>query len=122
MQVVENVDSDPVERIDEVAAGSRMFVVLVYDPSVQRDVAGATIVETEKFDDIDGHCASIDMPFRLGILHAAAEQVVSRMFDGAVPTGTIVKNVVEVSKRELKEMLAQNEQTRAEAFSPGNAS
>lgn len=122
MMKIPDIESDPVEKIDEIPAGSRMYVVSIYDPLARTVVSGATVVEPDRFEDIDRICADNEMPYRSGLLHAAAEQVVRRMFNGAPPDGYKIESVHEVSKRELKELINISEQYRQANFAAGQAS
>lgn len=112
------VESDPISKLDEIPAGSRLFVVEIFDPRMAAIVAGGTVLLAEDLDGIDERCEEMEMPYRIGLQRAAVEQIVTRMFDGQPPRGFRVEQVLEVSVRELRAMIdASNIQLERELAS-----
>lgn len=103
------VESDPKSKLDEIPPGSRIFVVEIYDPRMAGHVAGGTVIHPEDLDNIDEKCQELKVPYRIGLQRAAVEQIFDRMFAGKPPHGIRIEQVVEVSQRELREMVEASE-------------
>ncbi len=109
MQVSE---SDSVDILDDVAPGTRFYVVRVFDPDQNLVVAGATLIGLDRLREIDELCVKYDMPFATGVWEAAAAQVVGRMWNGTPPEEHGIQSVTEVSERELRDIVAKTAESR----------
>jgi DNA-binding transcriptional regulator YdaS (Cro superfamily) len=109
MQVSE---SDSVDILDDVAVGTRFYVVRVFDPDQNLIVAGATLIGLDRLKEIDELCVKYEMSFAIGVVEAAAAQVVGRMWNGEPPEDHSIESVTEVSERELRDIVAKTAANR----------
>lgn len=105
---------DTTDAIMETPEADRLYVVQIFDPKTEVIVTGATSLTRRVVDAVDARAAALGIPYHQGLLHAAAGQVVDRMWGQAPPMGFKVNSVHEISRRELAQLIERTKKLQAE--------
>lgn len=108
------IQSDDPKKLDEMPAGTRLFLVNFYDPATMHDEQAVTSLGTSDFEWVDQQCKERNLPFGQGLLLEAAAHVMARAYPDGLPPGAEVRWVHEVSKREVLEMVQRDRAAAAQ--------